>query len=376
MNTFVFIDTNLYVRFTSQGMPGCEQVHWDKLVARVKDGSITLLVPEVVKLELERQGPAIMNGVRKKLGDAREQLRQLLERIIDDTEAKEVPAAVLKSYEELTDAKLAEMARRSERVLQMFAMPEVKHIEFTPEIFFRAKKRQIAGRIGQHEDSKRQRNQEKDCCIIESLAHHFKSDVKDAQLLFCSENHTELAINPTPMAKRGEEKWALHPLLADSLPTSQYFLDLSKMIAFVEQNQPVVPPEPEAIKAAVEREEEEAILGRGARPDAEALLAAIIGIRSLIQQRLGRTSRIGTLTLEKLYDLMVEFEEAASFLFVEELWECLRALYDGVKVISSNVRIQKDPVARRKLENNCGRFVRLSAAWIEEYRATDGFAAM
>jgi hypothetical protein len=38
MTTFVCLDTNIYVRFISQGMPGCEQEHWTALISRVRDG--------------------------------------------------------------------------------------------------------------------------------------------------------------------------------------------------------------------------------------------------------------------------------------------------------------------------------------------------
>lgn len=51
---YVFVDTNIWVRVLSQGRPGCELEHLGKLIALVGESKVTLILPEVVTLELER----------------------------------------------------------------------------------------------------------------------------------------------------------------------------------------------------------------------------------------------------------------------------------------------------------------------------------
>ena len=53
-STFVFLDTNILVRYVTQGQPGYEPDHWQALRRFLDDRSVALLVPEVVLLEFEK----------------------------------------------------------------------------------------------------------------------------------------------------------------------------------------------------------------------------------------------------------------------------------------------------------------------------------
>ena len=69
MRNFVCLDTNIYVRIISQGKPGCEEEYWNQLNRWIVDGSITLLVPEIVLLELQKQCRAALNPLRECLSN-------------------------------------------------------------------------------------------------------------------------------------------------------------------------------------------------------------------------------------------------------------------------------------------------------------------
>ncbi len=54
MSVYIFLDSNIYIRYLTQGQPGCEPVHFQELVKLITDGAARLLVPEVVRLEIEK----------------------------------------------------------------------------------------------------------------------------------------------------------------------------------------------------------------------------------------------------------------------------------------------------------------------------------
>jgi len=53
-STFVVLDTNILFRIVTQGEKGCEHEHFQDLKQRIDKSEVTLLLPEVIKLEFEK----------------------------------------------------------------------------------------------------------------------------------------------------------------------------------------------------------------------------------------------------------------------------------------------------------------------------------
>ncbi len=54
MTPYVFLDTNIYIRYLTQGKPGCEEACFQELKELIESGKVGLLLPEVVRLELDK----------------------------------------------------------------------------------------------------------------------------------------------------------------------------------------------------------------------------------------------------------------------------------------------------------------------------------
>ena len=118
----------------------------------------------------------------------------------------------------------------------------VIRIEFTPDIFFKVKRRQLGGRVVDAE-----KRPEADCCIIESLITYFDGRHEENQLLFCTENLQDFGITVN-------KKNALHPLLKEGLPPTEVFTNLTTLIGFLNEHKKVEEPAPEEVDKALEKE--------------------------------------------------------------------------------------------------------------------------
>jgi hypothetical protein len=65
---YLVIDTNIWVRVVSQGKPGCEIAHLDDLRSLVEESKLTLLLPEVVQLELGKSWRSFNETVTIEIG--------------------------------------------------------------------------------------------------------------------------------------------------------------------------------------------------------------------------------------------------------------------------------------------------------------------
>jgi hypothetical protein len=65
---YVFIDTNIWIRFISQGKPGCELPYLDSLLTLVDQSRLVLVLPEIVELELEKLWREFKDDVAKHVG--------------------------------------------------------------------------------------------------------------------------------------------------------------------------------------------------------------------------------------------------------------------------------------------------------------------
>src|SRR4051794_29589655 len=90
---YIFIDTNLWVRLLSQGKPGCEPVYFDELKELIGTSKITLILPEIVELELEKQWRAFREDVIKDIGKLSQKVDSLLKEKVWE-EIKDVRASL------------------------------------------------------------------------------------------------------------------------------------------------------------------------------------------------------------------------------------------------------------------------------------------
>ena len=251
MSTFVCLDTNIYIRFISQGMPGCEQIYWDILVSHVKNESIVLIVPEVVSLEFEKQWQLVPKEIKAKFLAGRQHLEKSLPSTVDSSEMRDLTPALLAEYNRLEEEKMTAMEDRFRQMRELLAYPQVHQVPLTSEILLLAKKRSISGKLADPS-----RPSEADCMLVESLLFFFSLGVRqDAQLLFCSENKKDFGLT-------ADGNTIIHPSISQGLPASRLFLELKSLTDFIKNNKPVVTPTPEEINEAVEHENESDILRR------------------------------------------------------------------------------------------------------------------
>ena len=241
---YAFIDTNIFVRVMSQGKPGCEIDLFERLRVLATGGALTLVIPEVVQLELEGQMHNLPEVLKQKFGD--------LKKIINSTpvwsEIEDAKQLAMQQLDSLCDEKQQRWHQIYEEVLVLFNSEKVASIPFTTEIMCRAKKRII--RKGMPQNSR----VDQDAAIIESLVVHF-SQIQDPQpiLLFCSENHSDFAIEILKSKSR-DRVFALHPFLAKDLPKTHFFTQLEDLLQLDQGYESLQqPPNDEEIKEAMDR---------------------------------------------------------------------------------------------------------------------------
>lgn len=237
---YVFLDTSIWIRGYTQGLPGCEMEHFAALKKQVESRDVTLLVPEVIELELEKNWLAFPKILSDKIGELSKAIKELKTPWNEITDIKNSVTSYLgqqrtKMEKEATD--------RYPKLAELLSLPAVKRLPLTTEIMLSLKRRCIAGKMRHPE-----RKQESDYLIIETLATFFASagDPK-AILYFCSENTADFGLEL-------EKKWTLHPDLKDGLPTSEFFLDLAAMVVFAKKHKKPVEPSDAKVADALAKE--------------------------------------------------------------------------------------------------------------------------
>jgi hypothetical protein len=252
MTTFVCLDTNIYVRFISQGMPGCEQEHWGALMSHVRDATVTLIVPEIVSLELERQWLLIPEMMKTKFLSGRKALEKSARAELDHSEMKEFPDALLAAYDTLAAEKIAAMETRHSEVQDLIRSQIVQPVTLSMDIRHRAYKRSLSS--GTADPAKRA---DADCALVESLLTFFSEHLSNLpQLLLCSENKADFG------PALDDKTIILHPRIATGLPANKLFLDLRSLTSFVNEQKDVEPPNAEDVKQAVDNDQERRVQNR------------------------------------------------------------------------------------------------------------------
>lgn len=277
---YAFIDTNIFIRVMSQGKPGCETELFERLRILATGGVLTLIIPEVVYLELEGQMRNLSEDLKQTFGD----LKKTINITPVWSEIEDAKRLVLQQLDSLGDEKLHRWQQVYENVLELFKSEKVSSIPFTAEMMCRAKKRIIRG--GMPKTSPRL---DQDAAIIESLIFHF-SLIKDPQpiLLFCSENHSDFAIEI--QQRRSQDRvFSLHPVLAKDLPKTHFFTQLEDLLQLDQGYESLPqPPNDEEIQEAMDLAHK---LGSECNFDFDAkgygeYIQAVESLESLIKTRL------------------------------------------------------------------------------------------
>lgn len=218
---YAFIDSNIFIRVMSQGKPGCETHLFEDLRTLSKGQAIELTVPEVVLFEIERQMRDLDKLLRHHFG----KIKEAVNKTTVWSEVTDAKLAVLTNLDNARDKKVDGWKRSYNEIMTFLKSDDVMRISYTPEIMCQAKSRIIRGAMPKSTD-----NQDQDAAIVESLATFFtERGDEDAVLLFCSENYTDFAVEVTKHGSR-DRRFALHPLIASSLPPTHYFIQLSELL--------------------------------------------------------------------------------------------------------------------------------------------------
>ena len=230
-----FIDTNIFIRVMSQGKPGCEVQLFDSLRTLVRGHTLSLVIPEVVNLELDRHIRDLPLTVRQHFGD----LKKAISKTSAWSEIQDAKEKILAQLDTLRDEKIDMWKRLHHEVNTFIKSDKVTSTPFTPEIMCRAKARIMGGAMPKPSSRKDQ-----DAAIIESLITYFlQAKDSEAILFFCSENHTDFALELTE-SRTKDRNFILHPVLAADLPKSYFFTSLDELLEF-DQGYEYLPPPPQ-----------------------------------------------------------------------------------------------------------------------------------
>lgn len=245
MPTFVCLDTNMFVRYITQGKTGCEEEHWDNLVNHISSNSVTLLLPEVVELELKKQWELLPEKLKAKFKAGKIELEKGVKNEIEHSEMQDVMPALIKEYDRIEKEKLEAMERRHEAVQTLLMLPQIVKIPFDNEIWLAAKKRSLSGQLAKPESKS-----EADCILVESLliwwTHKNKPSI---QMLLCTENVSDFGLLIE------DRSTVLHPRISRDLPQNKLLLNLKSLLEFLKTNQPVEKPTQDEVEEALKEEE-------------------------------------------------------------------------------------------------------------------------
>jgi predicted nucleic acid-binding protein len=238
-----FIDTNIFVRVTTQGRPGCEQRLFEDLRTLVDERAFRLLVPEIVSLEVEK----VFRTLPKSIESACDKLSDGVSRATQDTwsEIDSLKSDVLSRINEFKKLKVEECRESSSNIIAFLQSQAVTSISLTPEILVAAKRRHIIGKMPNCKKSSDQ-----DVLIVESLVSFFaECNESDASLLFCTENTSDFALE----VRTGEleRRFVLDPQIQEALPAARFSTDLATMLGIVNGFEQLPEPSNSAIEYAV-----------------------------------------------------------------------------------------------------------------------------
>lgn len=233
---YAFVDSNILIRVLSQGKPGCELELFEDLRTLASGNAFQLLVPEVIRFEIDRQMRDLPRELRSRFGE----LKASVNKTSVWSEIADTKEAVLHQLDSLRETKERGWHDRFTKVDEFLRSDCITRLPYTPEIMCRARIRLMRG-TKPHKDQ--------DAAIIESLAAFFEGSSDDHPvLLFCSENHNDFAIELEPGTDRNR-RFAIDPDIAKVLPTTHYFLCLDELLQ-IDQGYESLPKPPESAEIA------------------------------------------------------------------------------------------------------------------------------
>ena len=243
LTIYVTLDTNILVRLVSQGMPGCETQHWDKLKSLASSSKIIVLITEVVLLEFTKQWVLFQEKLKIEAPTSDEMLKKLNSGKQLWSELRDFPGALEEFISQFMERKTASAIKLHEDIQTFMESGIVVQIPFTTEVLLCATKRKMAGLMGKPDKAS-----EPDCCIVESLSDFFKNVTRSSyELLLCTENHNDFGlIEPT------HGMFHVHPNIAEALPNTLIFTKLSTVISHLENHKSVKQPSSRQVKDALE----------------------------------------------------------------------------------------------------------------------------
>lgn len=271
---YVCLDTCVYVAMFKRDQKGCDAKVRQELKSLLESGKAVLLLPEVVRLELNKVWEGLRRGVKKHFGqlpgllEGHYKIAEAIPAAFAEETADDLGRAIAKAIEETHGSFDAKIKALWEEVLGLFSPKYTKVIPLDNDVLLRVKKRQIAqshpvhdpppkpDRRGQTQAPTDKRELECDLAIIESLVFYFQQHPDDqAAVFFCTNNTRDFALN---LGSNEEPQWTLHPSYLDEFPKRFFFTSLDSLVQALKGEKTPEQPTPEQVEKALEREKAEA----------------------------------------------------------------------------------------------------------------------
>lgn len=228
---YAFVDANILIRILSQGKPGCEPELFEDFRALIIGNAFKLLVPDVICFELDRQMREFPRELKAQFGE----LKASVNKTPVWSEIADAKESILIELDSLREAKKKGWHDRFKTIDEFLHSKHTIRLPYTPDIMCRARIRLMRGE---------KPNKDQDAAIIESIVAFFEACTDDHPvLLFCSENHTDFAVELDPGPDRGR-RFAIEPNIASILPETHYFTRLDELLK-IDQGYESLPAPPE-----------------------------------------------------------------------------------------------------------------------------------
>lgn len=189
---YVSIDTNVYVNLLTEVLVN-DNAEINAIPSQLEDlnllcreGVVTLLMPEVVKLELHKSNSKVEEDYKREYS----KLINYIDKYSESpwSEIREVKKKVIDLIEAEQDNKVCYWKEEYAKLMKFFTNKYIQYIELTPDVICQVYKKKIAGLITD--------SQLNDALIIESIHYYFKQQEIDDEdlLLFITEDKKDFFV--------------------------------------------------------------------------------------------------------------------------------------------------------------------------------------
>lgn len=241
---YVVIDTSTFVKTWTHSAPGSEIGTLTMLAELVDNGTICILLPEVVELEIQKNWRSFAFDVKKGVSDLKLKVDVPLKQeksVWNEIEA--IRTAITRFWSDWETQFLTECEERYRLLREFLDSARVTKIAFTPEIMFHGKRLMISGAMNKSERG------DQDAFIVQSVI----QQLQDAHsphdyLYFCTQNVKDFAVSTDARVT------ALRLGVREKLPKSSFFTDLTSLVAAAREHIPPDEPDPSKVQDAEDRE--------------------------------------------------------------------------------------------------------------------------